>query len=234
MILSSNLGYPRIGPSRELKWLLESFWKKKIDEKTLSENLSNIKKNNWLKQKKDGINYIPSNDFSLYEHVLDLCFSMNVIPKRFNKMKKRNTLVLYFAMGRGFQNGRIDIKAMEMTKWFDTNYHYIVPEFEANQNFKLVYSKILDEFLEAKNFGIITRPVILGPLSFIYLGKSVSKNFNKLNLLNKLLPVYKKILKSLKDAGAEWIQVDEPILSLDLDNKYINKFIPTYKKLRND
>ena len=234
MILSSNLGYPRIGPSRELKWLLESFWKKKIDEKTLSENLSNIKKNNWLKQKKAGINYIPSNDFSLYDHVLDLCFSMNVIPKRFNKMKKRNRLDLYFAMGRGFQNGRIDIKAMEMTKWFDTNYHYIVPEFEANQNFKLVYSKILDEFLEAKNFGIITRPVILGPLSFIYLGKSVSKNFNKLNLLNKLLPVYKKILKSLKDAGAEWIQVDEPILSLDLDNKYINKFIPTYKKLRKD
>ena len=234
MILSSNLGYPRIGPSRELKWLLESFWKKKIDEKTLSENLSNIKKNNWLKQKKAGINYIPSNDFSLYDHVLDLCFSMNVIPKRFNKMKKRNRLDLYFAMGRGFQNGRIDIKAMEMTKWFDTNYHYIVPEFEANQNFKLVYSKILDEFLEAKNFGIITRPVILGPLSFIYLGKSVFKNFNKLNLLNKLLPVYKKILKSLKDAGAEWIQVDEPILSLDLDNKYINKFIPTYKKLRKD
>ena len=136
MILSSNLGYPRIGSNRELKWLLESFWKKEINEDYLFKKISEIKKSNWIKQKKSGINYIPSNDFSLYDHVLDMCLTLNVIPDRFNKLKKENILDLYFAMARGYQNGKIDLKAMEMTKWFDTNYHYIVPEFKPNQNFK--------------------------------------------------------------------------------------------------
>ena len=232
MILSSNLGYPRIGPNRELKWLLESFWKKKINESNLLKNISNIKKSNWLKQKKAGIYFIPSNDFSLYDHVLDMCLTVGAVPERFNKLRNKKTyLDLYFAMARGFQNGKIDIKAMEMTKWFDTNYHYIVPEFKSNQKFKLTFSKILDEFLEAKSFGIITRPVILGPLSFLYLGKSASNKFNKLNLINKLIPIYKQIFKSLQDHGAKWIQVDEPILSLDLEQKFKNKFLSTYNLL---
>ena len=231
MILSSNLGYPRIGSNRELKWLLESFWKKEINEDYLFKKISEIKKSNWIKQKKSGINYIPSNDFSLYDHVLDMCLTLNVIPDRFNKLKKKNILDLYFAMARGYQNGKIDLKAMEMTKWFDTNYHYIVPEFKPNQNFKLSFYKIIDEFLEAKNFGIKTRPVILGPLSFLHLGKSASKKFNKFNLLSKLVPVYKQILKLLKDFGAEWVQIDEPILSLDLDGSLKKKFISTYKSL---
>tara|TARA_B100001013_G_scaffold339363_1_gene261309 strand:- start:145 stop:2079 length:1935 start_codon:yes stop_codon:yes gene_type:complete len=121
-----------------------------------------------------------------------------------------------------------------MTKWFNTNYHYIVPEFKSNQKFKLIFSKIIDEFLEAKNFGIVTRPVILGPLSFLYLGKTSSKKFNKLNLLTKLIPIYKKIFKLLKGFGAEWIQVDEPILSLDLEKKFKNKFLTTYNSLSKD
>ena len=234
MMLSSNLGYPRIGPNRELKWLLESFWKNKINETELFKNISNIKKNNWIKQKKAGIHFIPSNDFSLYDHVLDMCLTVNAIPDRFKKLKSKNILDLYFAMARGYQNGKIDIKAMEMTKWFDTNYHYIVPEFKPNQKFKLSFSKIIDEFLEAKNFGIITRPVILGPLSFLYLGKSISNKFNKLNLLSKLIPVYKEILKLLKDFGAEWVQVDEPILSLDIEKNLKKKFIATYNVLSKD
>ena len=232
MILSSNLGYPRIGANRELKWLLESFWRKKINENDLLQNISNIKKNNWIKQRKAGIHFVPSNDFSLYDHVLDMCLTVDAVPDRFKKLKnKKNKLDLYFAMARGYQNGRIDIKAMEMTKWFDTNYHYIVPEFKSNQKFKLTFSKILDEFLEAKSFGIITRPVILGPLSFLYLGKSASNKFNKLNLINKLIPIYKQIFKSLQDHGAKWIQVDEPILSLDLEQKFKNKFLSTYNLL---
>ena len=232
MILSSNLGYPRIGFNRELKWLLESFWKKKINENNLLENTSNIKKNNWINQRKAGIHFIPSNDFSLYDHVLDMCLTLNAIPERFKKLRNKKTnLELYFAMARGFQDGKIDIKAMEMTKWFDTNYHYIVPEFKPNQKFKLISSKIIDEFLEAKSFGIITRPVILGPLSFLYLGKSTSNKFNKLNLLSKLIPIYRQIFKSLKDHGAEWIQVDEPIVSLDLEKKFKEKFLSTYNLL---
>ena len=232
MILSSNLGYPRIGFNRELKWLLESFWKKKINENNLLENTSNIKKNNWINQRKAGIHFIPSNDFSLYDHVLDMCLTLNAIPERFKKLRNKKTnLELYFAMARGFQDGKIDIKAMEMTKWFDTNYHYIVPEFKSKQKFKLTFSKIIDEFLEAKNFFIITRPVILGPLSFLYLGKSTSNKFNKLNLLSKLIPIYRQIFKSLKDHGAEWIQVDEPILSLDLEKKFKEKFLSTYNLL---
>ena len=235
MMLSSNLGYPRIGPNRELKWLLESFWKKKINKTNLFENISDIKKNNWIKQKKAGIHFIPSNDFSLYDHVLDMCLTVNAVPDRFKKLKnKKNKLDLYFAMARGYQSGRIDIKAMEMTKWFDTNYHYIVPEFKPNQKFKLTFSKIIDEFLEAKSFGIITRPVILGPLSFLYLGKSVSNKLNKFNLLGKIIPVYKEIFAKLKKFGAEWIQVDEPILSLDLENNLKKKFINTYNILSKD
>ena len=183
MIKSSSLGYPRIGSNRELKWLLEAFWKKKINEQVLFEKISTIKKANWIKQKNSGLQHIPSNDFSLYDHVLDICLTVDAIPDRYKKLKNnKNRLDLYFAMARGYQNGKIDIKAMEMTKWFDTNYHYIVPEFKTNQKFKLVFSKIIDEFLEAKNFGIITRPVILGPLSFLYLGKTVSNKFNKLSL----------------------------------------------------
>jgi len=232
MIKSSSLGYPRIGSNRELKWLLEAFWKKKINEQVLFEKISTIKKANWIKQKNSGLQHIPSNDFSLYDHVLDICLTVDAIPDRYKKLKNnKNRLDLYFAMARGYQNGKIDIKAMEMTKWFDTNYHYIVPEFKTNQKFKLVFSKIIDEFLEAKNFGIITRPVILGPLSFLYLGKAVSNKFNKLSLLNKLIPIYKEIFKLLKDFGAEWIQVDEPILSLDLEKEYKNKFLSTYDSL---
>ena len=235
MILSSNLGYPRIGLNRELKWLLESFWKKKINENNLLENISNIKKNNWINQRKAGIHFIPSNDFSLYDHVLDMCLTLNAIPERFKKLRNKKTnLEVYFAMARGFQDGKIDIKAMEMTKWFDTNYHYIVPEFKPNQKFKLIFSKIIDEFLEAKSFGIITRPVILGPLSFLYLGKSVSNKLNKFNLLGKIIPVYKEIFAKLKKFGAEWIQVDEPILSLDLENNLKKKFINTYNILSKD
>ena len=235
MILSSSLGYPRIGPNRELKWLLESFWNKKINENDFLQNISNIKKNNWLTQRKAGVHFIPSNDFSLYDHVLDMCLTVDAIPERFKKLKnKKNKFDLYFAMARGYQNGKIDIKAMEMTKWFDTNYHYIVPEFKQNQKFKLAFSKIIDEFLEAKNFGIITRPVILGPLSFLYLGKSISNKFNKLKLLNNLIPIYKKIFKLLKSFGADWVQVDEPILSLDLDKDFKEKFIPTYNSFAKD
>ena len=117
MILSSNLGYPRIGSNRELKWLLESFWKKEINEDYLFKKISEIKKSNWIKQKKSGINYIPSNDFSLYDHVLDMCLTLNVIPDRFNKLKKKNILDLYFAMARGYQNGKIDLKAMETVSY---------------------------------------------------------------------------------------------------------------------
>ena len=235
MILSSSLGYPRIGPNRELKWLLESFWNKKINENDFLQNISNIKKNNWLTQRKAGVHFIPSNDFSLYDHVLDMCLTVDAIPERFKKLKnKKNKFDLYFAMARGYQNGKIDIKAMEMTKWFDTNYHYIVPEFKQNQKFNLAFSKIIDEFLEAKNFGIITRPVLLGPLSFLYLGKSISNKFNKLKLLNNLIPIYKKIFKLLKSFGADWVQVDEPILSLDLDKDFKEKFIPTYNSFAKD
>ena len=233
MLLSSNLGYPRIGPNRELKWALENYWKKRINETNLFKIISDIKKSNWLKQKKAGIDFIPSNDFSLYDHILDMCLTLDAIPDRFKELKKNNNkLDLYFAMARGYQKNNYDIKAMEMTKWFDTNYHYIVPEFKSKQNFKFAFSKVIDEFLEAKNFGIITRPVIIGPLSFLYLGKSVSNKFNKFSLLKKLLPVYKQILKSLKDFGAQWVQIDEPILSLDIDNNLKNKLISTYNYLR--
>ncbi|TYA84865.1 5-methyltetrahydropteroyltriglutamate--homocysteine S-methyltransferase, partial [Seonamhaeicola marinus] len=142
------LGYPRIGKTRELKKACEQYWAGKTTETDLINTASNIKKDNWLNQQQIGIDSIPSNDFSFYDQVLDTCLTLGCIPERFKKINHNNLLNLYFAMARGLQNDHIDVTAMEMTKWFDTNYHYIVPEFEKNQSFSFFSKKIIDEYKE--------------------------------------------------------------------------------------
>ena len=166
-----------------------------------------------------GIDLIPSNDFSLYDHVLDLAFAINAIPDRYAQLPRnsdKSKLDLYFAMARGYQDGVTDITAMEMTKWFDTNYHYIVPEFYKNQKFWLSNFKLIDEFQEAKKLGINTKPVILGPVSFLLLGKEKGNGFERIDLLGNLLEAYFEMISQLVDNGVEWIQFDEPFLALDL------------------
>jgi 5-methyltetrahydropteroyltriglutamate--homocysteine methyltransferase len=234
-MLTQNLGYPRIGSQRELKKVCENYWAGKTGFKNVLAVGKNIRHENWQIQKDAGIDLIPSNDFSYYDHVLDHSLMFGAIPKRYNEvmLKQGNEEIdLYFAMARGYQKSGLDVVAMEMTKWFDTNYHYIVPEFYQNQQFRLFSQKIVHEFYEAKQLGIITKPVLIGPVSYLLLGKEKEAGFEKLDLITNLLPVYIEILTKLQDLGAEWIQFDEPFLSLDLSDKERQVYLETYKQLR--
>src|SRR5450759_5265780 len=199
-MITHNLGYPRIGNDREIKKAIEGYWSGKITYDQLIQTAVEIKQKNWLLQKDLGIDLIPSNDFSFYDHVLDMAFSVNAIPERYTGLAQnsdKSKLDMYFAMARGYQKGEKDIIAMEMTKWFDTNYHYIVPEFYKNQKFSLTNLKFINEFLEAKKLGIITKPVLLGPVSFLLLGKEKESDFDRISLLENLLAVYFDMLTML-------------------------------------
>ncbi|MBI4063074.1 MAG: 5-methyltetrahydropteroyltriglutamate--homocysteine S-methyltransferase [Elusimicrobia bacterium] len=227
MALATNLGYPRIGVQRGLKKALEAFWAGKTSSNDLLETARAIRKANWLLQKEAGIAHIPSNDFSFYDHVLDTACVVGAIPKRFGQVSGSVDLQTYSTMARGSQS----VTAMEMTKWFDTNYHYIVPELAVNQDFWLASRKPVEEYLEAKALGVETRPVILGPVSFLLLAKSQDADFNRLTLLDRLLPVYEELLAELVKAGAEWVQMDEPCLVLDLDAAALSAYKKAYAML---
>jgi len=234
-MLTQNLGYPRIGSQRELKKICENYWADKTGYKNVLQVGKNIRHENWNLQKEAGIDIIPSNDFSFYDHVLDHSLTFGAIPKRYNEviLKKGNSeLDLYFAMARGYQKEGLDVVAMEMTKWFDTNYHYIVPEFYKDQPFKLFSTKIIDEFYEAKQLGITTKPVLIGPVSYLLLGKEKETGFEKIDLIKNLLPVYIEILSRLDALDVEYVQFDEPFLTLDLTEKDKKAYEYAYKELR--
>ncbi|MFP3831452.1 5-methyltetrahydropteroyltriglutamate--homocysteine S-methyltransferase [Chryseobacterium sp. SIMBA_028] len=229
------LGYPRIGSKRELKKACEQYWSGKIVLEELLTVGRNICNQNWNIQKEAGIDFIPCNDFSYYDQVLDMSLIVGAIPTRYHEvaLKRNNSeLDLYFAMARGYQKDGLDITAMEMTKWFDTNYHYIVPEFYKNQQFKLTSSKIFNEFAGAKQAGINAKPVIIGLVSYLLLGKEKEEGFDKLDLAKNILPVYIEILSKLQEQGAEWIQFDEPFLSLDITEKAKETYTAVYSELR--
>ena len=231
MAVTSNLGYPRLGVKRELKWALEGYWSGKIGAPDLLKTGSELRLAHWMIQREAGIDIIPSNDFSLYDHVLDTTHMVGAIPKRYAQLKNPTDLDLYFAMARGAQRGEQTFAAMEMTKWFDTNYHYIVPEIEKSQTYRLASTKVVDEFIEAKEAGIHTRPVLLGPVSYLLLSKSVSPDDVPLDTLAKLIPVYVEVLQRLAVAGADWVQIDEPCLVLDLDEAARKAYTDAYNQL---
>jgi 5-methyltetrahydropteroyltriglutamate--homocysteine methyltransferase len=234
-MLTQNLGYPRIGSHRELKKSCENYWAGTISYKELLTAGKKIRQENWQMQQDAGIDLIPSNDFSFYDQVLDHSLMFGAIPGRFHDviLKKGNEeLDLYFAMARGYQKDGLDLAAMEMTKWFDTNYHYIVPEFHKDQPFKLFSTKIIDEFKEAKQLGVMTKPVLIGPVSYLLLGKEKETGFQKTDLLKNLLPVYSDILTQLQAADARWIQFDEPFLTLELTEKEQQLFCDAYAQIR--
>jgi 5-methyltetrahydropteroyltriglutamate--homocysteine methyltransferase len=227
------LGYPRIGSNRELKKACEQYWSGKIVLDELLEVGKTITQNNWKLQQEAGIDLIPCNDFSYYDQVLDMTLTVGAIPEHYQEIAfKKSELDLYFAMARGFQKDGLDITAMEMTKWFDTNYHYIVPEFQKNQEFKLFSNKIIKEFISAKQAGINAKPVIIGLLTYLLLGKEKEEGFDKLDLAQNLLPVYIQILKELENHGAEYIQFDEPFLTLDLNEKAKETYQFIYAEIR--
>jgi 5-methyltetrahydropteroyltriglutamate--homocysteine methyltransferase len=212
----STLGFPRIGAKRELKAALENFWSGTTDEQALLMDASRMRATNWAIQRRLGITHIPSNDFSLYDHVLDTSVMVGAIPPIYGWRGAGVPLDTYFAMARGTHGHREnDLPALEMTKWFDTNYHYLVPEFYLGQSFVLASTKPIDQFREAKALGFDTRPVLLGPVTYLLLGKAKNGVFDTLSLLPGLLPVYAELLKRLQREGADWVQIDEPCLVLD-------------------
>ena len=234
-MIAHNLGYPRIGSHRELKKACELYWAGKTTLKSLLQTGTNIRQQNWMTQRQAGIDLIPSNDFSFYDQVLDMSLMAGAIPERYHEViiKKENAeLDLYFAMARGYQKGGLDITAMEMTKWFDTNYHYIVPEFHKDQEFGLFSTKAIDEFYEAKQLGILTKPVLLGPVSYLLLGKEKAAGFDRIDLIKNLLPVYIDILERLVKLHVEWVQFDEPYLALDLTEKERSAFEYVYAEIK--
>jgi 5-methyltetrahydropteroyltriglutamate--homocysteine methyltransferase len=231
---TNNLGYPRIGSNRELKKASELYWAGKISAEELIDAGKEIRLKNWKLQAEAGVDLIPSNDFSFYDQVLDLTLTVGAIPMRYHELSKSNSsLDLYFAMARGSQKNGQDVVAMEMTKWFDTNYHYIVPEFTKNQKFELFSEKIINEFKEAKDLGIHSKPVLIGPVSYLLLGKEKEEDFHRIDLIDKLLPVYYEIFEKLQAENAEYIQLDEPFLALNLTDKERSTFTKVYNEINN-
>jgi 5-methyltetrahydropteroyltriglutamate--homocysteine methyltransferase len=215
MSLSTILGFPRIGKNRELKSALEAYWKGKQTLPELEKVAADLRSSHWQQEKSAGLDLLPSNDFSYYDQMLDMAAMLGVVPARYGHANGIVEPKTYFAMARGAQRDGVDVPAAEMTKWFDTNYHYIVPEFVEGQIFRLASTKVIDEFVEAKAQGLTTRPVLIGPLTFLLRGKGVE---DKLALLDSVLPVYADVLRRLEQEGAEWVQLDEPSLVLDQDD----------------
>src|SRR5881275_3229238 len=215
MTIAHSLGFPALGAHRELKRATEGYWSGKVQRAALLQTGAELRAAHWRLQRDAGVDLIPSNDFSYYDRVLDTCAMVGAVPTRYGWSGGSFDLDTYFAMARGVQSGGRDVTAMEMTKWFDTNYHYIVPEFEQGQAFRLSSSKPVDEFLEAKALGIRAKPVLIGPVTFLLLGKTRTARFDRLTLLDALLPVYADVLSRLAAAGATWVQLDEPCLALD-------------------
>ncbi|MFC3824632.1 MULTISPECIES: 5-methyltetrahydropteroyltriglutamate--homocysteine S-methyltransferase [Niastella] len=237
-MLTHNLGFPRIGAQRQLKKASEQYWAGNITRAELFIAAKKIREENWLLQKEAGIDMIPCNDFSFYDQVLDMSLLVGAVPPRYTPVAtdiKDNTEIdLYFAMARGYQQHGLDITAMEMTKWFDTNYHYIVPEFTAGQQFRILSDKLFHEFNECKRVtGTTPKPVLIGPVSYLLLGKEKDNQpFDRIDLLKQLLPVYIEVLKKLEENGAIWVQIDEPFLVTDLTDKQKQAFEFAYKEIR--
>ncbi|KYQ96751.1 5-methyltetrahydropteroyltriglutamate- homocysteine-S-methyltransfer ase [Tieghemostelium lacteum] len=276
-VKSSSIGFPRMGENRELKKNVEAYWSGKLDEQEFLKTCQEIKCKHWKLQESTAIDFIPSNDFSMYDHVLDHTMLFGAIPKRYQGVvesevnDKTNGLRTYFAMARGYQTPKaaqavssvdsgegccasgygnssqlkqvIDVGSFEMKKWFDTNYHFMVPEFSENQQFRLTnapgYSrpKPIQEYIEALEIGVETRPVILGPVSYLLLGKCIDKpyenRYDSLKYLSNLLVVYGELFSHLQQLNVKWVQIDEPILSLDLDHQLVkDSFEIAYKSIR--
>ncbi|XP_020589210.1 5-methyltetrahydropteroyltriglutamate--homocysteine methyltransferase 1 isoform X2 [Phalaenopsis equestris] len=227
---SHIVGYPRMGPKRELKFALESFWDGKSTAEDLQKVSADLRSSIWKQMSDAGIKYIPSNTFSYYDQVLDTTALLGAVPERYNWNGGEIGFDTYFSMARG----NASVPAMEMTKWFDTNYHFIVPELGPNTKFSYASHKAVSEYKEAKALGIDTVPVLVGPVTYLLLSKpakGVEKTFPLLSLLEHILPIYKEVVAELKAAGASWIQFDEPTLVKDLDSHQLEAFTKAYAEL---
>lgn len=246
-ITTHNLGFPRIGADRELKRALEAYWQGGLDEAGLQEVGRKLRQRHWQLQAQAGLDFVATGDFAWYDQVLTLSATVGNVPLRHRRQQPATDtdasappepcrdvdLDTLFRMARGRAPSGPASTASEMTKWFDTNYHYLVPEFHPGQDFALSYRQIIDETKEAAALGYNPKPVILGPLSYLWLGKPAEAEFDRLELLDKLLPAYQALLETLADAGAQWVQIDEPILVLDLPDVWQRAFEGAYHHLQN-
>src|SRR5690554_7882793 len=232
MTLAHSLGFPRIGRDRQLKKALEGFWQGTLTEAQLRETGRRLRAEHWQLQKNAGIDLLPVGDFAWYDQVLTHSLMFGVIPERFRPANgARADLHTLFAMARGATDSCCG-HAQEMTKWFDTNYHYLVPEFTADQQFSLSWEQLFEEVDEAHALGHRVKPVVIGPLTYLWLGKVKGREFDKLELLERLLPLYGEIFQRLAAQGVEWVQIDEPILGLDLPQDWKNAFERAYNLLQ--
>ena len=221
MAKSANLGFPRLGANREWKKASERYWVGGLRLNELIQTADQLTQQHWQLQKDVGISIIPTNDFSFYDHVLDTSVLVGAIPKRYGFRFDREVDVdTYFAMARGRQDQVVDVTPGEMTKWFDTNYHYIVPEFTPDISFQLSSQHPFRAVERARQSGVKTaRPVLVGPATYMLLGKIVRDGFQLVDLVDNLTEVFAETLKRFKDLGVEWVQIDEPALVTDLSEE---------------
>ncbi|MEE9492398.1 MAG: 5-methyltetrahydropteroyltriglutamate--homocysteine S-methyltransferase [Gammaproteobacteria bacterium] len=235
MITTHSLGFPRIGKQRELKFALEKYWDNNLTRRELQQTATHLRQQNWQQQTR--LDLVPVGDFSLYDQVLDTSFMLGHLPARIRQIpaaEQSDELDNYFrlARGRAAADDKHAVQAAEMTKWFDTNYHYIVPEFEGTTTFSLNADRLLEQITEARQSGIqAIKPVIIGPVTWLWLGKS-RDNSNRLDLLDKLIPVYAQLLKILQQAGIDWVQIDEPVLVMELSSEWQHAIRKTYYDLQ--
>lgn len=235
-MLKHNLGYPRMGAQRQLKKACEQYWQGRIGRSELFVTAKRLQEEHWAIQQQAGIDLIPCNDFSFYDQVLDMTLLLGAIPDRYSavvtEVAENAEIDLYFAMARGYQQHGLDVTAMEMTKWFDTNYHYIVPEFTEQQQFRLFSNKVFNAFDAARHYtGTTPKPVLIGPVSYLLLGKEKGSGFHRISLLKELLPVYITILQKLQTQGAVWVQLDEPFLAMDLTEEETKAYQYAYDEI---
>ncbi|BBA33712.1 5- methyltetrahydropteroyltriglutamate/ homocysteine S-methyltransferase [Methylocaldum marinum] len=227
MAVTHSLGFPRIGARRELKQALEAYWSGKIGLSDLQESGRRLRERHWQLQGRSGIDLVPVGDFAYYDQMLNMTVLLGAVPERFDFGEETPDLDRYFELARGGKHQ----PAMEMTKWFDTNYHYIVPEFHRDTTFRLGTEWLFEEVEEAAALRFNPKPVLIGPLTYLYLGKAKEDGFERLALLPRLIPVYAEILRRLRDLGVVWVQMDEPALVLDLPPEWLAGYREAYREL---
>lgn len=235
MTTTHILGYPRIGEKRELKFALEKYWRGEIEQAELKAVGAELRNKNWQTQSDADLSFVTAGDFAWYDHVLTTTLLLGHVPKRHRDgFPDLDTL---FKVGRGQSQVSCDCNgsaASDMTKWFNTNYHYIVPEFSEDDSFDVSWPQLFEEVSEATKAGYNVKPVLLGPISYLYLGKEVDEGFDRLTLLPRLLTAYQNILSKLSKQGVEWVQIDEPVLSLELEKPWLTSFKLAYQVIRSD
>ncbi|CNF86796.1 5-methyltetrahydropteroyltriglutamate/homocysteine S-methyltransferase [Yersinia enterocolitica] len=231
-ILNHTLGFPRVGLKRELKKAQESYWAGNSTQEELLNVGRELRARHWQQQQQAGVDLVPVGDFAWYDHVLTTSLLLGNVPERHQNADGSIDLDTLFRIGRGRAPTGTPAAAAEMTKWFNTNYHYMVPEFQQGQQFKLGWTQLLDEVDEALALGHKIKPVLLGPVTYLWLGKVKGEQFDRLSLLQDILPVYQQVLGELAKRGIEWVQIDEPALVLELPPEWLDAYQPAYQALQ--